>query len=726
MTTIPRTEPRRRGFLKAATALVVGVHLPLGARAQSGAAKVLGADGGKATFAPNAFIRIGADDTVTVLCKHIEFGQGPYTGLTTIVAEELDADWSQMRATSAPSDATLYNNLAFGPMQGTGGSTAMANSYEQMRKAGATARAMLVQAAADAWKVPATEITVSRGVLRHTGSSRHGMFGEFAAAAAKLKPPADVKLKDPASFTLIGKEGAVSRIDAKDKSDGSAIFTIDIHEPNMLTVVVAHPTRFNAKVGAVDDKAARAVPGVVDVKTTPFGVAVYANGMWPALKARDLLKITWNEQNTESRASAALFESYRALARQPGKLVKAHGDVAAALGGADVIEAEFAFPFLAHAPMEPLDGFIAWDGKKARARLGSQLQTGDHMTIAKVLGLAPQAVEIETMLAGGSFGRRAQPTSPFAAELAEAAKAIGPGRPIKLVYTREDDIRGGFYRPLFLHRLRGAVRDGKILAWSNTVVGQSFIKGTPFEAMIKDGIDSTSVEGSNEIPYEIDNFRCELHSTDVGVPTLWWRSVGHTHTGYAVECFIDQLLQAAGKDPVAGRLELMGKQPRLAGALRAVADLAKWSGPAASDGRARGVAVVESFGSFVAQIAEVSIEGDAPRVHKVWCAVDCGQPINPGIIRAQMESGIGYGTGHALFAEVRIEDGRPVPANFDTYRSLRIEEMPEVEVAIVPSQEKPSGVGEPGVPPIGPAIANALARLGRQRPQQLPMVREVA
>jgi isoquinoline 1-oxidoreductase beta subunit len=274
--------------------------------------------------------------------------------------------------------------------------------------------------------------------------------------------------------------------------------------------------------------------------------------------------------------------------------------------------------------------------------------------------------------------------------------------------------------------MRGAVRDGKIVAWQNTVVGQSFLKGSPFEGLIKDGIDATSVEGSNEIPYAIDNFRCELHSTEVGVPTLWWRAVGHTHTGYAVECFIDALLQAAGKDPVEGRLELMGKHARLAGALRTAAALAKWSGPMVEGGRARGVAVVESFGSYVAQIAEVSLVQGTPRVHKVWCAVDCGQPINPGIIRAQMESGIGYGLGHALFAEVRLEDGRPVPANFDAYRSLRIDEMPDIEVAIVPSREKPTGVGEPGVPPIAPAVANALARLGRQRPGQLPMVQEVA
>jgi isoquinoline 1-oxidoreductase beta subunit len=330
------------------------------------------------------------------------------------------------------------------------------------------------------------------------------------------------------------------------------------------------------------------------------------------------------------------------------------------------------------------------------------------------------------MLAGGSFGRRAQTTMHFAAELASAAKALGPGRPIKLIWTREDDLRGGYYRPLFLHRMRGAVAGGKIVAWADSIVGQSILKVPPFEAIIKNGIDPVSVEGAAELPYEIADFRCELHTPDVGVPILWWRSVGHTHTGYAVECFVDELLQAAGKDPVAGRLEMMTKSPRAAGVLRAAAELARWSGPRVADNRARGVAVVESFDSYVAQIAEVSAgDGDGPRVNKVWCAVDCGVAVNPDVVRAQMQSGIGFGLGHALFAEITLDDGRPVQSNFDSYRSLRINEMPEVEVTIVPSTEKPTGVGEPGVPPIAPAVANAMARLGLPRPRRLPVVRGV-
>jgi isoquinoline 1-oxidoreductase subunit beta len=715
----------RRAALKGVAGLVIGFHVRLPAHGKSGAAQVSGAGTPCATFAPNAFIRIGTDDLVTVLIKHIEFGQGSFTGLATLVAEELDADWAQMRAEHAPSNPALYKNLLLGGIQGTGGSTSIANSYEELRKAGATARAMLVQAAANTWGVAPSEIVVECGVLSHPATRREGRFGQFAEAAANLTVPENIQLKQPASFRLVGREGAVKKLDVPDKTNGKAQFTIDIHEPGMLTVVVARPPRFGGKVASFDAADARSVPGVVDVKELPTGVAVYAENTWPALKAREALRVTWDDTAAERRSSEAMVEEYRTLARGPGNTVAARGDVEAALAKAGkIIEAEFIFPYLAHAPMEPLDGFLHWDGERARARFGCQLQTGDHNMIAGILGLPFERVEIETMITGGSFGRRGQADMHLAAELAQAAKAIGPGHPIKLMWTREDDIRGGYYRPLFLHRLRGAVSGGNIVAWANTVVGQSFLKGTPYESMIKGGIDPLTVEGASDIPYDIGNFRCDLHMTDAAVPTLSWRSVGHTHTGYAVECFVDELLQAAGKDPIAGRLAMLSKSPRAAGALRAVATMAGWSGPDPVDQRARGVAVVEAFGTYVAQIAEVSVgDGIGPRVHKVWCAVDCGVSVNPNVIRAQMEGGIGFGLGHALFAEITIDAGRPLQGNFDTYRSLRIDEMPEIEVAIVPSAEKPTGVGELGVPPIAPAVANAMAQLGLERPRRLPMVR---
>lgn len=712
----------RRSLLKGAGALVIGLYLPLPARAQSGAGAAY-RPGGNATFAPNAFVRVATDNTVTVLSKHLEMGQGPFTGLATLVAEEMDAAWSQIRAEHAPADVKLYANLAFG-VQGTGGSTAIANSWEQLRKAGAAARAMLVQAAAQAWKVPASEITVSDGVIGHA-SGRKGTFGEFAEAAARLPVPENPVLKQPSAYKLIGKDGAVKRLDSAAKSNGTAQFTIDIRKPDMLTVVVARSPLFGGKVASFDASEALKVRGVVDVKQIPSGVAVYATGMWPAIKGREALKVSWDDSAAEKRGSAELIAEYRKLARQVGTVAGSHGDAEAALAKADrVIEAEFVFPYLAHAPMEPLDGYLEWDGKTALARFGSQFQTTEHQTIVQILGLPPENVQVETMLAGGSFGRRAQVSQHLAAELASVARAIGPNRPVKLVWTREDDLAGGYYRPLFLHRMRGAVKDGKITAWANHIVGQSFFLGTPFEAMVvKNGIDATAVEGANEIFYEVPDFRCEVHNPKVGVPTLWWRSVGHTHTGYAVECFIDELLQAAGQDPLRGRLELMGdRHPRVAGVLKAVGEMAGWQGPGPVNGRARGVAVVESFSSFVAQIAEVSMGPDGePKVHKVWCAVDCGVAVNPDVIRAQIEGGIGFGLGHALFGEITLDGGRPVQTNFDSYRSLRIHEMPEVEVRIIASTAAPTGVGEPGVPPIGPAVANALAALGHGRPRQLPV-----
>jgi isoquinoline 1-oxidoreductase beta subunit len=712
----------RRTLLQSGGALVIGFMLPMGmgklaAQAPGG--------GGPPPVDPNAFVHVSADNIVTVLIKHIEFGQGPFTGLATLVAEEMDASWAQMRAEHAPADQKLYANLFMG-LQGTGGSTAMANSYMQMRKAGAMARWMLVHAAAQSWGVSADQIAVKDGVLSGPGG-KTGQFGEFVAAAAKLTPPQDVPLKNPAKFELIGRDRSVGRVDSRAKSTGKANFSIDQSAPGMLTVMVAHPPRFGAKVARFDEKKAMAVKGVVAVRQISTGVAVYATSTWPAIKGRKALDIVWDESAAEKRGSAEMAAQYLERAKTPGKTAKAKGDVEAALAtpGAKVIEAEYVFPYLAHAPMEPLGGYIEFDGKTALARFGSQFPGFDHPAMAKVLGLPIEQVRIEPVLAGGSFGRRATGDAHFAVELAEVAKAIGPGKKLRLTWTREDDIHGGYYRPLMVHRMKGAVKDGKIIAWSDSIVGQSFAIGGPMEKMmIQNGVDSTMVEGSDKPPYDLPAFRCDATIDASPVTTLWWRSVGHTHTGYAVETFVDHLLEAAGKDPVAGRLELMGEEPRAAGVLKAVAALAGWGKPVPA-GRARGVAVVESFNTFVAEIAEVSIGEDGePKVHKVWAAVDCGVAVNPDIIRAQVEGGIGYATGHILYGDVPLVAGKPGVSNFNDYRSLRIMEMPEVELTIVKSDANPTGIGEPGVPPCGPAIANALAKLGRERPTRLPMVRK--
>lgn len=719
--------PTRRDFVKTAgTGLLIGTFLPplvrLGGAARAGTAEGTGATGLRpaATFEPNAFVRIAPDDTVTVLIKHIEFGQGPYTGLSTLVAEELDADWSQMRAEAAPADAAKYANLLFG-IQGTGGSTAMANSYRQMRKAGAVARAMLVAAAAGQWGVPGGEITVEAGVVRHAGSGREARFGELVELAATLPVPEDVRLKDPSEFRLIGTD--LPKLDTSVKTTGEARFTFDLYRDGMLTAVVAHPPRFGATVVSVDDSAARRVRGVVDVQTVPQGVAVYARDTWAALQGRDALGITWDDSGAERRSSSELFRLYRETTRNPGLAAASRGDPSRAITAAsETLEAVYEFPYLAHAPMEPLDAVAVRTEDGVDVWMGSQLQTADQMAFAHVLGLEVPQVRIDTQFAGGSFGRRAQADSAFAAEAAEVLARVEAGTPVKLIWTREDDIRGGWYRPLTVHRLRaGLDARGNIRGWEQTVAAQSIFAGTPFEASMAGGIDPSWVEGASDMPYAVPDFAISVHQMEVGVPVLWWRSVGHTHTAYVVETFLDELLAAGGRDPVEGRLALLPRGSREAGVLRAAARRADW-GRVPPEGRARGVAVHKSFNTYVAEIAEISRGRDGlPKVHRVWCAVDCGVPVNPNVIAAQMESGIGFGLGAVLYDEITLEEGGTVrERNFDRYRSLRIGEMPAVEVEVIRSSEAPTGVGEPGVPPIGPAVANAWRRLTGEAVRRLP------
>lgn len=712
--TLHTIKSTRRSFL-AGAGLVIGFTLAprmFSANAMQG----IQAGGDSALSQMNAFVKIGADDTVTVLSKHIEFGQGPFTGLATIVAEELDADWSQMRAVHSPADDKVYANLMFG-LQGTGGSTSIANSYEQLRKAGATARAMLVAAAAEEWKVPASEITVAKGRIKHAASSKESGFGAFASKAATQTPPAEPKLKDPKDFVLIGQE--LPKLDTVSKTNGKAVFTLDVSADNMLYATVGHPDHFGATVKSFDDAEARKVQGVVDVKQIPQGVAVYAENTFAALKGRAALKIEWDMTKAETRSSDQLTADYEKLFAEKGLQATNNGDVDKAFTGQGVqsIEAVLAFPFLAHAPMEPLDAvFIKAADGSVDIYTGAQFPGMDKSTAAKVLGLDPEKVRVNTQITGGSFGRKAQFGSPYMQEAAAVFGATDGSRPLKHMWTREDDIRGGYYRPMYVHKMHGAVdADGKIVGWDQSIVGQSI--------MAKAELDETSVEGASNLPYDIPNLRVISHNTKLVVPPLWWRSVGHTHTGFAVETFVDELLEKVGKDPVEGRLALLSKEPRHIATLKKVAEMANWGSPA-PEGRQRGVAVVKSFGTYVAQIVEVSVGDEgSPRVHKVWCAVDCGIAINPNVIKAQMEGGIGYGLGAVLFNAVTLgRGGKIIQSNFHDYRSLRINEMPDVEVAVIPSGEPPTGVGEPGVPPVGPAVANAWRRLTNSPVRRLPIV----
>ena len=710
----------RRTFLASSLGLVIAVSLPLRGRAQSGAALAFQPDGTDPTFAPNAFIRVAEDDTVTVIIKHIEMGQGPMTGLSTLVAEEMDADWSQMRAENAPADDEKYKNLLFG-LQGTGGSTAMANSYTQMRKAGAAARAMLVQAAAEEWGVDAATITIANGVL--TSGDKTSTFGPLAAKAATLTPPEDPPLKDPKDFVLIGKDRP--KLDSKAKSTGTAVFTMDMDLPGMEYVVIAHAPMLGGTVASFDDSAAMAVPGVTAVRQIPQGIAVYATSTFAALTGRNALTVDWDTSAAETRTSAQMMDDLSALAdTAEAKVAEETGDIDATLSGAaQVIETEFRFPYLAHAPMEPLDAVIEVRDGAAETWGGYQFPGFDKQAVASQLGLPVEKVKLNVMLAGGSFGRRAQPTAQIGNEIGAIAKAAGRDGAWKLIWTREDDLTGGFYRPMTVHKMRGAIdADGNILGWHDIVVNQSIMAGGPMEQMMQDGKDPTSYEGAVAMPYDLANLRVDWVRAESPVPVLWWRSVGHTHTGYATEVFLDQLLEAAGKDPVQGRLDLLkGEAGRDRAVLERVAQMAGWDGTKVKDGKGYGVALHESFGTYVAQIAEVEDRDGFPHVTKVWCAVDCGIAVNPNVIRAQIEGGIGFGLGSVLFNALTLGEGGMVQElNFDTYRMIRINEMPQVEVEIIESAMDPTGIGEPGTPPVGPAVANAWRALTGTNVTTLP------
>lgn len=716
--------PSRREFLK--TGATLGAGLTIAFYLPVGAARMMASQGAGKPFAPNAFIRIAPDDTVTVIVKHLEMGQGVNTGLPTLVAEELDVPWENIRVEAAPADAKLYNNLLWGPMQGTGGSTAIANSFEQLRRAGATARAMLIAAAADNWKVDANTLATQDGLVLHRPSGRKASYGQLAEKAATMPQPAEVQLKSPKDFKYIGKQ--FKRTDSKAKSDGSAQFTSDLRLPGQLTALIARPPLFGAKVKRFKADRAKAVPGVRAVVEVPRGVAVIATDFWSAKKGRDALQVEWDETGAERVSSAEQREHYLGLLKQPGMVARNEGDAAKALVQATKkLETTFEFPYLAHAPMEPLNCVVQLKDGGCEIWAGSQSQTGDQATAAKILGLQPEQVQIHTMLAGGSFGRRANPTSDYIAEAVSVAKAASHlNAPIHLMWTREDDIHGGYYRPMFAHVVSGGLdAQGNPTAWSQRLVGQSIIAGTAFESgMVKDGIDVTSVEGASNLAYRIPNLHVELHSPKLGVPVLWWRSVGHTHTAFSTEIFIDELAVAAGKDPYEFRRGLLAQQPRHMSVLELAAAKSDWGKPLAPKSgvrRGRGIAVHESFRSFVAEVAEVSVKPDGSfTVDRVVCAVDCGLAVNPDQIGAQMEGGIGFALSAALHSAITFKDGRVEQSNFNDYPLLRISEMPRVEVHIVPSQAAPTGVGEPGVPPLAPAVANALFAATGKRLRKLP------
>ncbi|MEN9433875.1 MAG: hypothetical protein RLZZ422_1464 [Pseudomonadota bacterium] len=677
------------------------------------------------TFEPNAFVRISPDNTVTVIVKHLEMGQGSHTGLASLVADELDADWALVKTEHAPADATRYNNLAWGPVQGTGGSSAMANSFMQMREAGATAKALLIAAAAQQWSVPASDITVAKSVIYHKATNKQATFGDLANAAATQTPPKDIKLKTPDQFIYIGKNN-LKRVDSSSKTNGTAVYTQDLHLPNMLVAVVAHAPLFGATVKSVDATSLKDIKGFVDTVNLGNAVAVLANDFWSAKQGRDALKIEWDDSQAFKLNSSDIQSQYQRLATEAGKVTTQKGSTDKALSqAAKVLTAAFEFPYLAHAAMEPMNCIVQLKDGHCEIWNGDQLQTFDQMFAAKLLNIDPAKVKINTVMAGGSFGRRGNPHSDYVLEAVKIAQLSKRDVPIKMVWTREDDMQAGHYRPYNYHTLRGALdKDGNLIAWHQRIVGQSILANTPMAGMMQGGFDPTSVEGAAG-GYHIPNVTIELHSPELGVPVQWWRSVGHTHTGYSTEVFIDELAVAAGKDPVEFRAKLLEQEPRLLGVLKLAAEKANWNTPLTGK-RGRGVAVVESFNTYVAQVAEVTVNDDGTySVDKVVLAVDCGWAVNPDVVYAQMSGGVGFGLAAALSGKITLKEGKVEQSNFHDYTVLRINQMPKVEVHIVNSAEKPTGVGEPAVPPIAPAVANALSAVTGKRYYTLPLPKQV-
>ena len=710
----------RRDFLRTAAGiggLIIAVTLPAAGRLGGAAA---GAKGAGEAEPVNAFVKIDVDGNVTLVMHKSEMGQGVYTGLAQLIAEELECDLARVRIETAPVSAVYDNPLYH--LQFTGGSMSISSCWNGLRLAGAAARTMLIAAAAQDWQVSAEACRAERNFVYGPGGRKVG-YGRLAAAAAKLAPPdpTSIRLKPQSEFTVIGQP--IKHIEVAEKVDGTGTFGLDVRLPGMLRAVIARPPMLGGTAKNIDEGAARAVRGVITVVKVSAGVAVVARNTYAACKGRDALIIEWQAPPGPALDTQRMRADYQKLALTEASLIARNdGDAPAQLrgGGSKHLDALYEVPYLAHAPMEPLNCAAAWRAARCDVWTGTQMQSPDRAAAAEVAGLPPDRVFIHTQLLGGGFGRRANPASDFVREAVELSKRLA--KPVQVVWTREDDMQGGWYRPQWANRLRALLGpDGKPSAWQHTVVGQSITAGTFVQqaSVQQEGMDRTSVEGAAELPYAIPHLRVDLHTTTAPVKVLWWRSVGHSNTAFAVESFIDECATAAGADPMEYRRSLLGEQQRRHRAvLELLAEKSGWSQPLPA-GRARGIAIHESFGSVVGEVAEVSMQGGLPRVHRVVAVIDCGIAVNPRMIAGQIESAINYGLSAALYGEITFADGKPQQANFDTYQVVRMNEAPLVEAHIVPSDQPPTGVGEPGLPPIAPAVSNAPSALTRRRVRAL-------
>jgi isoquinoline 1-oxidoreductase subunit beta len=666
-----------------------------------------------ADFAPNAWIRIATDGTVTIVVDKSEMGQGVTTSLPMLVAEELEADWRTIRTEFAPADP-VYNNTLFG-MQATGGSSSVRSSWQSLRTAGAAAREMLIQAAAKSWNVDSASCTARSGEVIHQPSGRRIGFGALAAAAAALPVPKEPRLKDPKDFRIIGTRA--HRLDTPAKVNGTAMFGIDVKVPGLLTAVVERSPVFGGKLVRHDAAKALAIQGVRRVLPIESGVAVVGDGYWPAMQGRKALVVEWNAGANAGLSSAGIAQTLRAAAANKGAVARHEGEGPAPLTrAAKRIDAEYTVPYLAHATMEPMNctAHVRADGCDVWAP--TQRQDETRAVAARITGLPPEKIAVHTTYLGGGFGRKFE--TDFVSEAVEISKAMSA--PVKVIWSREDDIQHDFYRTAVYNKLSaGLDADGWPLVWTNKVVSDSSMARV-FPPLVQNGLDADAVEGAANLPYTIPNIHVEFVMQNLGIPVGFWRSVGSSQNAFITECFLDELAAATGKDPVEFRRKLLAKSPRLLGVLELAAAKARWGTPLPA-GRHRGIAVHESFGSFVGQVAEVSIANGVVKVHRVVCAVDCGQVVNPDTVEAQMESGILYGLTAALKGEITIDRGRVTQTNFNNYSMLLGRDTPAIEVHIVPSTEPPGGVGEPGTPPIAPAVANAVRAATGQPVRSLPI-----
>ena len=705
---------RRELLTGALTGLVVGFNItPQGILPQRMAQAAVPPKKDKVDA--NAFLRIAPDGAVTVIIGHSEMGQGIFTGLAMCIAEELGNDWTKMRSEPAPA-SMVYAHPAF-HMQMTGGSSSQWSNFDRYRMVGATAREMLVQAAATRWKVAPSSCKVANGFVVN-GSQKIG-FGELAIDAMKLTPPASVKLKEPSEWTIVGKP--MRRIDGMPKITGKATFGMDIQFPDLRTALVLRAPTFGSTLESFDPTAALAVPGVEKVVKVPSGVAVVAKHFWAAKLGRDALKTKWTAPPNGGVDTVRQMAEYKKLAQQAGP-TNGKGDPDAALAKSkSKLVLDYSFPYLAHAPMEPLNCTVKITGDKCEIWTGTQFQGIDQAAAAKILGIPQEHVTVNTTFLGGGFGRRGNFASDFVSEGVEVAKAAGV--PVKTVWTREDDLKGGYYRSSFVHHIEIGTDDkGNPVAWKHGVVGQSIMADTPMAGMmVKHDIDETSVEGLLESPY-VENVRdrkVTLHSPKNAVPVLWWRSVGNTHTAFVLESAMDELAYAAKRDPLDYRLDLLKEKPRFHALLKACAEKAGWGKPLPA-GHAQGLAIHESFGSIVAQVAEVSVDKGKIRVHKVTVFLDCGLAVNPMSVEAQLQGSVAFGLTAALYGAITLKDGAVEQSNFNDYPMLRIHEMPVIDAHIQASSAKMGGVGEPATAVIAPAVANAVFALTKRRLRTLP------